>query len=116
MKSRKPIRRVSRKRQTCLREYMKRRKAYLLKHPYCQIFIRRYNLDEEDIIYDSGFYFLDTYARHCVPRATEIHHSKKPKSTYLNDESTWFAACREQHEWVENNKSQARLQGLLHNI
>lgn len=51
-----------------------------------------------------------------VPAATEIHHTRKPKATYLNDERTWLAVCREMHEKIEQNKSWARERGYLQNI
>lgn len=51
-----------------------------------------------------------------IPKSTEIHHTKKPKATYLNDESTWLAVCREMHEKIENNKAWARSKGYLQNI
>lgn len=49
----------------------------------------------------------------CTPRATEIHHTRKPKCKYLNDESTWLAVSRWSHEFIEQNKSVARELGLL---
>jgi len=51
-----------------------------------------------------------------IPRSNQIHHSRKPKCKYLNDESTWFACSPEEHEWVESHKGEARSLGLLHNI
>jgi len=117
MKPRKPIRRVSNKYAAAQRRYGILRKEYLEKHPFCQIYIRRFNLDESDVIAHNGVYEETTpsgftHWKH-VPLAIEIHHSKSPKKTYLNDVSTWFAACREQHNWVKDNQSQARLQGVL---
>lgn len=51
-----------------------------------------------------------------VPKSSEIHHTKKPKCKYLNDESTWMAVSREGHEWIEHHKSEARELGMLQNI
>ncbi len=82
--------------------------------------MRRYGIDEAIVHAHNGVYpevdsnGITHWIR--VPFATTIHHTKKPKQTYLNDTTTWLSASWPQHEWVENNKSQARLQGLLQNI
>lgn len=115
-----PIRKVSKKRAGQNRLYAMLRPRYLNDHPWCQIFMMRFGLKEEDIKQYNGAYKETTndgmnYWK-IVPLATEIHHTKKPKSTYLCDQSTWLSACREQHEWVENNKGKARELGLLQNI
>lgn len=51
-----------------------------------------------------------------VPRATQIHHMKKPKSKYLNDESTWMAVSSHAHRYIEDHKSEARKKGYLFDI
>ena len=113
-----PIRRVSKKRAGANRLYAKLRKEYLEMHPWCQIFLRRFSIDEPLVAYSNGAYSEVTPEGNVhwfkVPLATEIHHSRSPKKTYLNDTTTWFSACREQHEWIKLNQSQARLQGLLY--
>lgn len=108
------IRKVSPKRAKENRKYTLARLRYLSEHPYCQIFIRRHGLDEYYVFRNGGVVYSRGYWL-AVPKATEIHHSKKPKCKYLLDESTWFSCCREQHEWVENHKSEARQLGLLQN-
>lgn len=116
---RSPIKQVSKKRQAALREYYKRRIRYLSEHPYCEIFLRIYNITLSDVASDGTAIIRDLdgfYHTAVVPRSTEIHHTKKPKQTYLNDESTWLAASRKLHEWVENNKAEARRLGLLQNF
>lgn len=101
------------------REYARKKKAYLELHPFCQIYIKRFGLNEADIIMMNGAYCETTFGgmRHwkTVPLATQIHHTKKPKCKYLNDISTWLSACFDQHDWVENHKDLARQLGLLCN-
>lgn len=111
---------VSKKRRAANSEYSERRKRYLEEHPYCQIFIKLRDLNEADVIKNNG----TTMGRdmvhgvkvHYVPRATTIHHTKKPRCKYLNDESTWLSASMEWHDWVENHKADARRLGLLFNV
>jgi hypothetical protein len=115
-----PIKRVSKKRAQANREYSNKRKDYLIAHPWCQIFMKRYGIDEAVVKANNGVYPEVTYGGMVhwkrVPFANQIHHTKKPKQTYLNVVETWLSACQEQHEWVENNKSKARELGLLENI
>ena len=95
-----------------LDEYSRRRKAYLAEHPLCQIFIARNRLSEGDLIRA-----LKTVAILHPPvglqYATEIHHRNKRNGRRLNIERFWMACCREQHEWVESHKDEARKLGLL---
>lgn len=120
VKKKRWIPKVTPERAAANREYSKRRKAYLIAHPYCMIFIKLKGLKEEEVIRNNGLVWIPNSvygsAKRQVPIATEIHHSRKPKKTYLNDESTWFAASREYHEWAENHKNLARELGVLHNI
>lgn len=115
-----PIRRVSKKRSSALGVYAKLRKLYLLAHPWCQIYMKRCGIDEAVVKAHNGVYpevdsnGITHWIR--VPFATTIHHTKKPKQTYLNDVATWLSGSWVQHEWVENNKAEARKLGLLHNI
>lgn len=110
---RKPLKRasrpnsVSKKRGRANREYAVRRKAFLEAHPYCQAYARILNwVHDHD---DKLFWSISWIS----PRSTEIHHMKKPKCKYLNDESTWLSVCRWSHDWIESNKSTARTLGLL---
>lgn len=110
-----PLRRVSKKRKQAMVEYRRRRLAFLSAHPYCQVWLMENGIKESDArtggyIKDGGFWVIP------VPASTEIHHTKKPKATYLNDESTWLAVCREMHDKIEMNKSWAREKGYLQNI
>lgn len=116
MLKRTPIRRVSKKRKQALTEYYKRRIRYLNEHPFCQIYIKINGLDEAEVIKNNGWYEAGPTHQKRVPPANQIHHTKKPKQTYLNDESTWLSASDEWHVWVENHKSEARQLGVLQNI
>jgi hypothetical protein len=121
---RKPIRKVSKRRAAAMVEYRRRRIAFLEKHPFCQVWIMEtLECDEELTPYEAeafilkknGIFYLNG-SLIFAPRSTDIHHTKKPKATYLNDESTWLAVCREMHDKIENNKSWAREKGYLKNI
>lgn len=103
---------VAPKRAKANREYAKRREDYLIIHPYCQIYLRVHNIAEHEVISAELSGQFSKFIH--VPRSNQIHHSKKPKCKYLNDESTWFAASPKWHDWVENNKKEARSLGLLH--
>lgn len=48
-----------------------------------------------------------------APRATDIHHKNKRHGARLNDETHWLAVCREEHEWIHRNPSEARERGWL---
>lgn len=117
-----PLRRVSKKRKQALAEYYKRRMLFLVKHPYCQVWLAENGFKESDIIQVTGrggvVCRTDGFraVEYSVPRSSEIHHTKKPKATYLNDESTWLAVCREMHDKIEGNKKWAREKGYLQNI
>ena len=42
----------------------------------------------------------------CNNVATDIHH-KKGRGLFLLDTETWLPVCRNCHEWIENNPSEA---------
>lgn len=92
MTRKKPMRRVSKKRAVANKEYSLRRKAYLKEHPYCFV------------AHELWGELLPT---------TDIHHMKKPRATYLNDETTWMAVSRRAHTWIEDHKKEARERGWL---
>lgn len=91
---------MSKKRARANREYSVRRKAYLAAHPFCEA-------------HESIAHFLRWPIGIPIPQATEIHHMKKPKCKYLNDEGTWLAVSAWAHRWIEDNKSIARRLALL---
>ncbi len=90
---------------------------YLAKHPFCQIWIARHRLDEDVVIAQRGLVVIRNAvgARHtdCAPRATEIHHRNKRDGLRLLDQRWWMAVSRREHDWAENNKTEARLVGFL---
>ena len=88
---RSPLRRISKKQQERLRIYGPLRKQYLQEHPVCEL-------------------------PECNAASTDIHHTKKPRSTYMNDVDTWLAVCRICHSRIENNKAWARENNLLENF
>lgn len=82
---------------------------YLARHPYCQIFIFRHELDEKLVIALGG-----NVRGLIVPKATQIHHrNKRNTSERLLDQRWWMGASAEEHEWVERHKDEARELGLL---
>lgn len=89
---------MSSKRAKLNKEYSKRRKAYLTRHPYCMA---------QFVIWPESMDIVNHY------RATEIHHTRKPKCKYLLDESTWLAVSAIAHRWIEDHKDIAREIGLL---
>lgn len=107
-KQKKQLKKVSKRREGANREYTLRRKAFLWEHPYCfayGIIAAAWRLGEGQAI-------PAHWPKSC-PRSEEIHHMRKPKCKYLNDESTWLAVSRWSHEWIESHKSTARKLGLL---
>jgi hypothetical protein len=104
------LRPVSNKRAAGLREYSKRRKAFLEAHPYCQWWLAEHGLEESDII--NGYVLLPE-GWTPVPRSTDVHHKNKRFGSRLNDERFWMAVSREGHEWIERHKNLAREKGYL---
>ncbi len=101
-------RQVSSKRAKEGRVYSVKRKAYLEAHPKCQA----YDIIAAEWRLNEGQGIPDHWPQSCPP-SVEIHHKRKPKCKYLNDESTWLAVCRWSHEFIEANKSTARALSLL---
>ena len=99
---------ISDRRATERRMYNRDRGEYLREHPYCQVFIYRHALSEELVIRGSGF-----QNGFKVPRSTQVHHRNKANGSRLLDKRWWMAAAFEQHQWVEDNKEEARKLGLL---
>ncbi len=114
-KARRPIPRVAKKRRGKNAEYARRRIAFLKAHPFCQVWIAEASLNEDGVRQRDGLIPPDM-GNGMVPASTEIHHTKKPKAKYLNDESTWLAVCRDMHDKIEANKTWAREKGYLQNI
>jgi hypothetical protein len=82
-----PLRRVSEKRRTQLREYSQVRKGYLQDHPTCQV---------------------------CESRgATDIHHRNGRHNARLTDTTYFLATCRVCHERIHAHPQWARDGGWL---
>ena len=108
-KQKKRIRPMSKKRERENREYLKKRKAFLKAHPYCQA-----RAKISDFMYsECEAAWMDSLFNQGSWYSTEIHHMKKPKCKYLNDETTWLAVSRWSHNWIEDHKDVARGLGLL---
>jgi hypothetical protein len=88
---------VSKKRSAAMREYAKKRKAFLALHPYCEVTLAL-----------SIFRFAWS-----LRTATEVHHKAGRTGNNYLDESTWMAVSREGHRWIHDNPSEARRLGWL---
>jgi hypothetical protein len=83
---RKPISRVSKKREKQNRKYSTLRKKFLEENPVCE--------------------FPD-----CNKESTDVHHAKG-RGVYFLDVKTWKALCREHHKTVEESPLRAKQLGL----
>lgn len=81
---------------------------YLSRHPFCQIFIARNELDEEMVIRNGG-----RLRKLKVPDATLIHHRHQGPAVSINDIGWWMAASAEQIAWIKKNEAAAIALGLL---
>ena len=88
---RSPLRRVSLQRNRELRRYYALRRAYLRAHPFCEAMV-------------------DTF---CKIRADQIHHMNGRNGGKLNETFWFLSVCLPCHEWIENNKKEARKKGLI---
>lgn len=109
------LKRITKERSGQRRMYNKDCFEYLLAHPFCQIYLARYRIDEESVIAlskesQSGIIFINGQL---VPRATQIHHRNKARGERLLDKRWWMSACDLEHNWVETHKEEARKLGLL---
>lgn len=48
----------------------------------------------------------------CTQKATDVHHKAGRTGDNYLDESTWLAACRSCHMWIETHPKEAREMGL----
>lgn len=102
------LRRSSSKRAKQNAAYLRALIFYLGRHPYCQCWIARHEIDEHAVIGNHGFFHGKA-----VPYANSIHHRNKRDGERLLDERWWMAICDEQHRWIEAHKEEARLLGYL---
>lgn len=86
MKRRTPMRRMSKKREAEMKEYLKLRRFFMVENPFCQV---------------------------CFARGSKDVHHVKGRGRNLNKTETWRAVCRSCHNWIHNHGKQARELGLL---
>lgn len=106
------VRKVSSRRAKQLREYAAKRKAFLLKNPYCQIWLKRMGMTESHAVLWGGQYMKDMTV-YWAPRSVEVHHVRGRIGAMLNDERYWLAASREEHEWAHSHPKEARALGII---
>lgn len=86
-KTRKPIRHASTKRAKELAQYRKCRELFLQVNPFCQA---------------------------CwTSKATDIHHRFGRVGKLLNYTPLWMGVCRQCHDWIGSNPTQARINGWV---
>lgn len=85
---RKPIRKVSKKREDQNAEYFRLREKFLKEHPKCEC-----GRDG------------------CRRKATEVHHTRG-RGRYFLVVSTWLAVARVCHRWITDNEKAAKERGL----
>lgn len=120
LKRKTPLRKQSKRRSKDYDEYMRKRDAFLIKNPICQLWLTENEWESSG----NGIYFHEkwghlTYSDVQVgfgaPRSTEIHHKccgKNRKATYLR-EDTWMALARVSHEKIHLNPAWAYERGWL---
>ena len=81
------------KRERELRTYGKRRKWFLVEHPWCEWGLRQ--VPPQHI------------------RSEQIHHARGRLYGLLLDERYWFAVSAKAHDWIHRNPNAARALGLL---
>lgn len=96
-KPRAKLRQVSTRRRGELKEYAKRRLAFLAlpENRWCPVAA-------------SGV--LGKVTRE---RTTDIHHSAGRSGKWLNDERFWIATSRSGHQWIHEHGREARAKGWL---
>lgn len=110
----KPIRKVSVKRSSQLREYFAARERYLADHPICMVWLAENGFSNNQVLLDSSS--VMTFHTMGAPAATEVHHKDKRRGARLLDQMHWMAVCRFNHNRIENNKAWARANGFLLNF
>ena len=117
-KQKKRIRPMSKKREREQVIYLKKRKAFLREHPYCQVWLMKEELygegalSEEYAIENGGQFKINSMPSSC-PRSTDVHHSRGRIGKSFLDESTWVACSRQEHTWLHSHPKEARKLGLL---
>lgn len=124
LKRKTPLRRVSKKRAKDSRIYLEKRKAFLLAHPICQVWLKENGWADfaypmfgmyakaESPYPNYSWLIADSEDLPLAPRSTEVHHTKGRGKHYL-DEKTWLAVSTEGHRKIHQNPSWARKMGFL---
>jgi len=86
LKRKKPMKRVSKKRQADLKEYSRKRLNFLATLPLCEV---------------------------CGKEKSKDVHHRKGRGKYYLDEDTWLATCRSCHDRIHKNPIWARENGFL---
>lgn len=85
---RRPMRKVSEKRELENKTYAVLRRKFLEKHPRCQF-------------------------KKCSARSFDVHHTAGRGGSNFLDVKTWKAVCRSHHDAIHSSPNEARKQGLL---
>jgi hypothetical protein len=59
------------------------------------------------------FLAVNRKCKRCGNPATDVHHTHGRIGRLLCMEVFWIAACRQCHQWIGDNPSEARSEGLL---
>lgn len=94
------------------RLYRFRIRQFLLRHPYCQVWLSENGVAEEEAIAVGGVVIVGG-VEWVVPLATQVHHRNKRRGCDLLDEREWLAVSRALHERIERHKDWARSRGYL---
>jgi len=86
----KPIAQRSPKRSKQEREYLQKRKSFLLSSQLCQAKLPNI----------------------CTTHATDVHHMQGRIGDLLTDETKFLAVCRQCHTWIEEHPAQAKELGF----
>ncbi len=85
--ARKPVRRVSKTRQKERCDYRKRKDAYMIRQPFCQVCFKE--------------------------KAIDVHHVRGTFKARLNDEKWWMSVCRKCHDFIHAHPSWSYARGYL---
>lgn len=89
MKNRKPINKISKRRQKQIEIYRLEKEIYLKENPICQAKVKCYGSPSQD-----------------------IHHKKGRIEELLFDKNYFLAVCRSCHNWIEANPTKAKEKGF----
>ncbi len=93
--------------------YRFRARQFLLKHPYCQVWLAEHALTETTLIATGGTITRPDQPPLIAPLATQVHHRNKRRGADLLDETEWLAVSASAHTHLETHKSWARARSYL---